>query len=125
MYHRVNDMATMTAHPPLTIAFRALSDPTRLRILNVLRGGELCVCDLVDVLDVPQPTASRHLAYLRKAGLVLTRKKGLWHFYRLTPANTRFQEKLMKCVEAAAEISPQLAADVKQLRRGQRRGCCE
>jgi ArsR family transcriptional regulator len=71
---------------PVPAVFRALSDPTRLRILHLLQGGELCVCDLVDILDVPQPTASRHLAYLRKTGLVLTRKEGHWNYYRLAPA---------------------------------------
>ena len=50
--------------------FRAFSDRTRLRLLHLLRGGEGCVCDLVRVLGVPQPKVSRHLAYLRKAGLV-------------------------------------------------------
>lgn len=49
------------------LVFRAVADPTRLRILNLLRGGECCVCELVDSLRVPQPKASRHLAYLRRA----------------------------------------------------------
>ena len=64
-------MTTKTLTPPVDFMFRAFSDRTRLRILHLLRGGELCVCDLVEVLGVPQPKASRHLAYLRKAGLVL------------------------------------------------------
>src|SRR5437867_396847 len=68
--------------------FRALADPTRLRILHLLQGGELCVGDLVKVLDVPQPTASRHLAYLRRARLVSVGKRGLWCFYALAPAAT-------------------------------------
>jgi ArsR family transcriptional regulator len=62
---------------------RALADPTRLRVLALLVGGEVCVCHLHDTLDVPQPKASRHLAYLRRAGLVETRKDGLWVYYRL------------------------------------------
>ena len=57
------------------VMFRAFSDRTRLRILHMLRGGELCVCDIVAVLGVPQPKASRHLAYLRKAGLVMRASK--------------------------------------------------
>jgi ArsR family transcriptional regulator len=118
-------MATKAATIELETIFRALSDRTRLRILNLLRGGELCVCDLVGVLDVPQPTASRHLAYLRKAGLVMARKEGLWHYYRLTPASTKFHKKLLECVEASTGIMPQLAADVEQLRLGQRPSCCE
>ena len=62
------------AAPPaarVELMFRAFSDPTRLRILGLLRGGERCVCELVDILRCPQPKASRHLAYLRKAGLVM------------------------------------------------------
>lgn len=69
----------------LTQVYSALADPTRLRILALLRDGEMCVCDIHAGLDVPQPTASRHLAYLRKAGLVDARRAGIWMHYRLTP----------------------------------------
>ena len=69
----------------LTKVYAALADPTRLRILALLRDGEVCVCHLHASLDVPQPTASRHLAYLRKAGLVDARRAGVWMHYRLTP----------------------------------------
>lgn len=69
----------------LTRVYAALADPTRLRILALLRDGEVCVCHLHASLDVPQPTASRHLAYLRKAGLVDARRAGIWMHYRLTP----------------------------------------
>jgi ArsR family transcriptional regulator, arsenate/arsenite/antimonite-responsive transcriptional repressor len=68
--------------------FRAFSDRTRLRILHLLLPGELCVCHIVDVLDLPQPKVSRHLAYLRRTGLVLARKEGLWNYYRLAPAQS-------------------------------------
>src|SRR5437868_10313270 len=80
------------------LMFRAFSDRTRLRILHLLRDGELCVCDLVKVLSVPQPKASRHLAYLRRAGLVVARKDGLWAHYRLAPARSAFHEKLLDCL---------------------------
>jgi len=67
--------------------FKALSDETRLRILSLLTAGELCVCDLMAVLDLPQSTVSRHLAYLRNSGLVEDRRQGVWMYYRLaTPA---------------------------------------
>ena len=69
----------------LTKVYSALADPTRLRIMALLRDGEVCVCHLHASLDVPQPTASRHLAYLRKAGLVDARRAGIWMHYRLTP----------------------------------------
>lgn len=118
-------MATKLAEPNLETIFRALSDRTRLRILNLLRGGELCVCDLVNVLDVPQPTASRHLAYLRKAGLVLARKEGLWHYYRLSPAVTEFHTRLWECLATCPKVDVELARDTKRLQRSDCRDCCE
>ena len=71
------DVATLES------AYRALSDATRLRILALLADGEVCVCDIHDTLRVPQPTASRHLAYLRQAGLVEARREGTWMHYRI------------------------------------------
>lgn len=71
--------------PPTTLEqlFRALADHTRLRILALLAAGEICVCHIHGALAIPQPTASRHLAYLRRTGLVATRKDGLWVHYRI------------------------------------------
>ena len=63
--------------------FKALADRTRLRILGLLGAGEICVCHIHESLSLPQPTVSRHLAYLRKSGLVATRRDGLWVHYRL------------------------------------------
>src|SRR5947208_11800772 len=63
--------------------FHALADSTRLRILGLLLTGEVCVCHIHDSLKISQPKASRHLAYLRKAGLVDTRRDGLWVHYRM------------------------------------------
>ena len=67
----------------LTTVYAALADPTRLRILSLLGDDEICVCHIHASLEVPQPTASRHLAYLRKAGLVAARREGSWMHYRL------------------------------------------
>ena len=67
----------------LTDVYAALADPTRLRILSLLGDEEVCVCHIHASLDVPQPTASRHLAYLRHAGLVAARRDGVWMHYRL------------------------------------------
>lgn len=67
----------------MEILFKALGDATRLRILGLLLTGEVCVCDIHESLEIPQPKASRHLAYLRRAGLVETRREGLWIHYRL------------------------------------------
>src|SRR4249920_2531937 len=63
--------------------FKALADVTRLRILGLLLAGEVCVCDIQDSLKSPQSKVSRHLAYLRRARLVETRREGLWIHYRL------------------------------------------
>ncbi|MFH1915612.1 MAG: metalloregulator ArsR/SmtB family transcription factor [Pseudomonadota bacterium] len=66
----------------LAARFKGLSDATRLRILGLLAGGELCVCDLIEVLGLPQSTVSRHLASLRKLGWVEARRNGKWMHYR-------------------------------------------
>ena len=63
--------------------FSALSDTTRFRIVEVLFGGERCVCEIYPILNLSQPKVSRHLAYLRKSGLVQFRKDGLWKYYSL------------------------------------------
>lgn len=66
--------------------FSALADPTRRRILSLLQeGGERCVCVLYETLDLPQPKVSRHLGVLRAAGIVATRREGLWIYYRIHP----------------------------------------
>jgi ArsR family transcriptional regulator len=111
-------MKTKTAQPQTKTIFRALSDRTRLRILNLLQGGELCVCQLVDVLDVPQPTASRHLSYLRKAGLVVARKDGLWMHYRLAPAHSKSHEMLLECLAQCFREEGAFAKDNERLRTG-------
>ena len=100
------------------LMFRAFSDRTRLRILNMLRGGEVCVCDLQRVLDVPQPKVSRHLAYLRRAGLVTARKEGYWVHYTLAPAGGEFHESLLNCLACCFKSVPELARDVERLGRG-------
>jgi ArsR family transcriptional regulator len=74
MATQLNDLETV---------FRALADTTRLRILGLLLTGEVCVCHIHETLRIPQPKASRHLAYLRNAGLVKARRDGLWIHYRL------------------------------------------
>ena len=106
--------------------FRALGDPTRLRLLALLGRGEVCVCDLVDALRVPQPTASRHLAALRRAGLVTVRKQGLWSYYAITPAAGAVHAKALECLAACAASAPELAKDRERLEKvaAQRAACC-
>ena len=96
--------------------FRAFSDRTRLRILHLLRQGELCVCDLVQVIGAPQPKVSRHLAYLRKAGLVESRKDGLWIYYSLAYPRRPFHEKLLDCLANCFQDVPELARDARRLK---------
>ena len=67
----------------LDLLFRALSDPTRLRLLNLIADREICVCYFVEILGISQPKISRHLAYLRRAGIVAARREGRWMHYRL------------------------------------------
>ncbi len=103
------------------LLFRAFSDPTRLRILHLLRRKEHCVGDLMAVLRIPQAKTSRHLAYLRRAGLVRVREQGLWSYYSLAPVRNALQRRLLACLEAC----PRNPADLRRgaaLRKGG--GCC-
>jgi ArsR family transcriptional regulator, arsenate/arsenite/antimonite-responsive transcriptional repressor len=106
------------------VMFRAFSDRTRLRVLELLRQGELCVGDLVQILRVPQPTASRHLSYLRRAGLVVARKHGLWMFYALAPARNAFHRKLLDCLVACFHDVPEIATDAARARKLRKSGGC-
>lgn len=106
------------------IKFRAFSDPTRLRILHLLQAGEMCVGDLVKVLKVPQPTASRHLAYLRRAGLVVARKDGLWIHYELAPIQNSFHTKLLECLTHCFDDVPGLKTDLAIAAKLRQAGSC-
>ena len=76
--------------------FKALADPTRLRIINLLADQEVCVCYFVEILQTNQPKISRHLAYLRRAGIVSARREGIWMHYRIsTPKNENAAKVLM------------------------------
>jgi ArsR family transcriptional regulator, arsenate/arsenite/antimonite-responsive transcriptional repressor len=70
-------------HYSMELLFKALADRTRLRLLNLIGEDEICVCFFVEVLDTNQPKISRHLAYLRKAGVVAARREGKWIHYRV------------------------------------------
>jgi len=106
----------------LETLFRALSDRTRLRILGLLIGGEVCVCDIHESLKIPQPKASRHLAYLRRAGLVEVRKKGLWVHYRLAPAADAVRGAILEAVRHGLRHAPAVDRDRRRL--DKRTGCC-
>jgi ArsR family transcriptional regulator len=105
--------------------FRALSDPVRLRIVRVLLDGEMCVGDMVTILRVPQPTASRHLAYLRRVGLITARKNSYWSFYTLAPTRSPFGRALLECVKAGVADAPGVKQDgVRARRLREQGGCC-
>jgi ArsR family transcriptional regulator len=75
--------------------FKALADETRLRVLGLLLSeGELCVCDIMAALQLPQSTISRHMAYLRNSGWVDDRRMGLWVYYKVTAAGSTFQQEV-------------------------------
>ncbi|MCC7010979.1 MAG: winged helix-turn-helix transcriptional regulator [Planctomycetes bacterium] len=104
---------------------RAFAEPTRLSLLVLLSAGEVCVCDLVSALALPQPTISRHLGVLRRAGMVEARRVGTWMWYRLSPAGCGLHIKLLACLPACREELPGLgraARKCDQLRSG--RTCC-
>lgn len=106
------------------LMFRAVADPVRLRILHLLREGESCVGDLVAVLQVPQPTASGHLRYLRRAGLARCRKHGLWCFYSRTPVSTPLHRMVLECADLACAELPEAVADVRRARELRKTGGC-
>lgn len=92
----------------LDILFKGFADPTRLRLLNVLAAGELCVCDLVDLLDIPQSTISRHLRYLHRAGLVEVTRDWRYAHYRLADPIQAVHKTLLNCVRTCFKGLPQL-----------------
>jgi len=111
---------TLTATPDL---FRAFADPTRLRLLSLLLERELCVCDLCEVLDEIQPKVSRHLAYLRRAGLVSVRRDGKWKHYSVTKKPTGLERTLLDCIRGCLRDLDILGRDLKRLRRLPRGRC--
>ncbi len=104
--------------------FRALADPTRLRILNILRDGEHCVSDIVTILEIPQARASHHLVYLHRMELVAVRTQGLWSLYRLSPARTRFRRNLLECVRQCSGNVPGAGDDRRRAAKLRRTGGC-
>lgn len=97
--------------------YAALADPTRLRLLNLIEGREICVCHLVDVLGQGQPKISRHLAYLRREGLVSARREGKWMHYRLIDQLDPQTGAILKAVLAGMAGDPLLMADRVRLQK--------
>ena len=89
---------TKTKIYEMELLFRALADQTRLRLLNLMGDDEVCVCFLVEALKLSQPKISRHLAYLRRAGIVASRRDGKWMHYRLAQPNDSFAAGVLSAV---------------------------
>jgi ArsR family transcriptional regulator len=102
--------------------FKALADSTRLRILGLLLAGEVCVCDIHESLRIPQSKASRHLAYLRRSGLVETRREGLWVHYRLGRFDDPVLAAISDAVRHALTHVDAVQRDGERLKK--RTGCC-
>jgi ArsR family transcriptional regulator len=103
---------------------KAAAEPTRLRILNILRRGSVCVCEIQAILGLPQPAVSRHLALLRHVGLVLDRRQGNRILYTLAPATTPQMETLRRLVESCAACEELLQKDLRALDETRKQGQC-
>src|SRR5262245_31542349 len=97
--------------------FKALADKTRLRILALLGNNEVCVCHIHDSLGLPQPTVSRHLAYLRKSGLVEARRDGVWMHYQVSRSLSPVVQVVVSAAVEALRQLPATSQDRKQCQR--------
>jgi len=114
-------MSTRAKTPDLSLLFAALADRTRLRLLNLIAGREVCVCYLVEVLRVGQPKISRHLAYLRNAGVIAARREGKWMHYRLQRPEDEATASILSAVFESFNLDREMQADLGRLTRA----CCE
>lgn len=121
----MDTMTMATALVTTNTVFRAFADENRIRLLNVLLEGEVCVCDLCAALDMPQARISRHLAYLRRAGLVTVRQDGKWKYYAAAKSSAGLHRRLLNCVQGCLRDIDMLQADLTRLREARRRGCCD
>ncbi|MBS1914135.1 MAG: metalloregulator ArsR/SmtB family transcription factor [Bacteroidetes bacterium] len=110
-------MSKATPTFSIELFFRALADRTRLRLLNLMSDGEICVCFFTEILDESQPKVSRHLAYLRRAGIVASRREGKWMHYRMQePAEERARALLRATVDSLRN-DPAMQRDRQKLSR--------
>ena len=104
----------------LALLFAALSDPTRLRLLNLMDGREVCVCYFVEILGQSQPKISRHLAYLRRAGVVAARREGKWVHYKITIPTNAGAAKILRETLVVLREDKRMQADLNRLNKS----CC-
>jgi ArsR family transcriptional regulator, arsenate/arsenite/antimonite-responsive transcriptional repressor len=113
-------MAKKSRPVSLDTLFRALADPTRLRLIHLMSEQEICVCYFIDVIGAPQPKISRHLAYLRRAGIVGARREGKWMHYRLIMPKDRHAASILKSTLEALKQDKTMQKDCERLNRA----CC-
>ncbi len=113
-------MGVSPKHVPLASLFAALADTTRLRLLNLMAGREVCVCYFVEILRQGQPKISRHLAYLRRAGIVAARREGKWMHYRIVPSSDPSTSAILKATLISLHSDKQMQSDLTKLDRA----CC-
>ena len=104
--------------------FKAFADETRVRILSLLAQDEQCVCEIHDTLGLPQPTISRHLAYLRRMGLVMERREGKWIIYALAPGRDAAHAALLRCLRGCFQEVDVLQKDSARRRKLKSPRCC-
>jgi ArsR family transcriptional regulator len=105
---------------PLDRLFRALADTTRLRLINLIAEQEICVCYFVEVIDAPQPKISRHLAYLRRLGIVAARREGKWMHYRLAMPADPYAAAILRATVDALKGDVEFQRDFQRLDKA----CC-
>jgi ArsR family transcriptional regulator, arsenate/arsenite/antimonite-responsive transcriptional repressor len=105
----------------LVSLFAALADPTRLRLLNLMNGREVCVCYFVEIMKQGQPKISRHLAYLRNAGIVVARREGKWMHYSIERPKNAQAASILDATLMSFHTDRAMEADLARLRRA----CCE
>ncbi len=105
--------------------YRCLCDMTRLRILNVLNQGPLCVCFIQEVLRENQVKVSKHLGYLRQHGLIECERRGNWSIYRLSKSPNPLLQENLKCLQDIASDQAQFRDDLRRLRRLDTSAICQ
>ena len=108
-------MAKPASKFDMELFFRALADRTRLRLLNLMGNDEVCVCFFVEILKVGQPKASRHLAYLRRAGVVSARREGTWMHYRIVEPSHDDAAIVFRAIRSMLAKDPEMQKDRKKL----------
>ena len=107
----------MVKETSIASLFKALADPTRLRLINLIGDDEICVCFFVEVLKTNQPKISRHLAYLKRAGVVAARREGKWMHYRLVVPSDPHAARIFREVRSWLDNNPAMVTDRTRLRK--------